>query len=216
MTINKYFNLSNVQTISDEKVCCDEQVIEGGATLYVGHLNQYTDTTLEGNDSSVTGLYSASSKAGTRYKVILSGTPQTGEVLLDLGRGILLSPISATYYTTYLGYGLINYFDSTIHFDFSDYLLETGTAYTLITRKFNSFKKFNYVEIEVIGKNPTSAATLSFSNGVDTQNVVVATSGSNQIFELSSPLKITTSQTLTVSTANGYNLARFRIKLSDI
>jgi hypothetical protein len=207
---------------TDEKVVCDEAVVIGALTYYKGYLNYIGNRAIAGNTSSTYGVYTAVSKGGTRLNVLIAGPPAGAAVPGDVNtisydpqNGVCYTTTSRTVYFTYLGHGPIDHGSSDTVID-----MNGGTATAGVTKTFHAGQSGQFRSWSRADANPgfgfrapSSNATITISNGTESETITVPSSGSASTMLFSDILKCTAAQTLTVSTTNGYDMNNWQFTL---
>ena len=211
----KEFSAAGV-AITDEIVRCDEAVTIGGNAYYKGYLAHNCNGNIAGDTSATYGAWTAASKGGTRRTVLIAGYP-TGntQVAVDLKNGWVYTTDSILLYFRYLAHEPIKHQIDPVVIAVNG-LLETGVAATLATLQFPNFVKIGYARIHNQGGLPTAAVTITLSNGTETQTVTMSNTDSDTVAEFTTPFKVTTSQTLTVTVTDGKNAYGFTLTLPDV
>lgn len=199
--------------ITDEISRCNEAVTINGTTFYRGYLANTCNQNIYGSDSPSYGVYSAASQGGTRYFVQIAGYPVSNQVSIDTKNGWVWSTTQATYYATYLAHQPIIHHPNGVSIDIP-YVLTAGQSITIARLKFPYFAKFGYADINVEGGLPSSNATITVSNGTESQALTFSTN--TNVIEFATPLKITTAETLTVSTTDGKGAYGLTVQLMDV
>lgn len=214
MVALKEFSAAGV-AIVDEKVVCDEAVSVGGVTYYRGYLNYTVNPSVA--DNAAYGLWTAVEQGGTKQTVLLAGYPAAvGQAAIRTGEGQVFTTAPAVLYARYLAHepikhGVTNY---TVHVP---YTLTTGQALTLDARKFPVFAKFGAASVHIWGQAASVLASITLSNGSETVTVALQTAATpTYTAELTTPLKVTTSQTLTIATTDGKDAHGLTLTLWDV
>lgn len=203
------------ELISNEKIVCDKAVLIGTSTCYAGTFSYLPNASIQGSTSSSYGVYTASSKTGTRLSVIMAGDPSSIEARVDLNKGIIATQEPSTVYCYYNGHGPISHLISECLIEVPWCLTEGSSATIIARRKFSKPAKFCYAKINIEGGLPTATAPVVITNGVMTETCNVSTSGNNQSFSFSAPMVVTENQTVTVTSSNGHGMYDFSISLQD-
>jgi len=91
-------------TVTDERVLATTVVVIGAVNYYEGWMFGLADESIVGTQANV-GAWTAVLKGGTQYEIILSGLPTTGQALVDLATGRVITSASVTLYFRYSDYG---------------------------------------------------------------------------------------------------------------
>ena len=195
------------EAITDEIVHIDEAVTIGGTTYYRGNLANLINANIA--TSSSYGINSAAAGAGTDYTILLAGMPtNTSTVAIDLD-GFIYATTAIDVYATYLGHGPAHHTPTlavSIPWQLTD-----GEAITVGEYTFGQCQVFQFARMKV-GNTPTAAATLTLSNGSDSVNLDIT----DGLTTFSTPLKVTTEQTLTISTTDGNDAGDIQLHLMGI
>lgn len=219
MALIKTFTAAGT-AVTDEKIVCDESEVIDTITYYKGYLNYICNDNVEGNTSATYGVWTATSKGGTRKEVLVGGLPaSTDQVAIDTETGVMYAYASCTLYVRYLAHGPIRRGVSGGVFPIP-YLLTDGEAMTLVQYAPAYFQRIAYVEAYIYGDAPTSNTTITLKNaatGGDEETIVI-TSGDTTPgpYELTDPLKITTSQSLYVTVDDGNDINGLYLILRDL
>lgn len=215
MVAIKTFDPIGVQIV-DEIVRCNESVTIGTFTGYKGYLNNTCNPNIEGNTSTVNTVYDAVNKTGNRLFALTKGYPaDTSTVAIDLKNGWVYSTVSKTVYVSYLAHEPIKHSIAPLKI-LVPYQLKSGVAKTIIQRKYPYFVKFGYATVDIQGGLPTSNVTLILTNGTESQTITLSSTVGQSVIEFTTPMKLTTAETLTLSTANGYNAFGIALHLLDV
>lgn len=203
-------------TITDEIVRCNESVTINGSTYFKGYLNNVANENIYGSDSLSFGAYSAASKGGTRYFVLIAGYPVNNtQISIDCKNGWVFSKTSSTYYVTYLAHEPVKHNINNILIDVPC-VLTAGKSMTIEQVKFPWFSKFGYALVDIQGGNPSVDCNLVLSNGTESVNIPLYASQSTYVVEFASVLKVTSTETLTISTTDGKGCFDLSIYLMDV
>lgn len=198
----KEFSAAGV-AITDEIVRCDEAVTVGAATLYRGYLQATANENIADATQSTYTAYTAASQAGTRQAVILAGYPGAANTLrVDPQRGHVYAFEVDDFYFRYLAHDPIKHNTGNISI-FIPYVLTASSSITIARLMWPFPMIISHVSIGILGSNPTADATLTLSNGTESANVTIPASGSAVVRELTTALKVTAAETLTISTTDG-------------
>lgn len=199
----------NGELVTDEVVRCNHS--NGG--YYYGYLNNTANANMY--NSSSLGFFTAVSLGGTQKTVLLAGDPPDNtQVSVDLLSGIVKATESMGLYCSYWAHDPFNTGDVDISVPF---VLTGGNSITIAQFKFPSFRRF-YRAIVTIGNNgnPTADATLTLSNGTESESITLDDINTSYIVTFSDILKVTPSETLTLSTSDGKDANDFQITLLSV
>lgn len=195
------------EAITDEIVRCDEAVVIGGAIYYRGYLANTVNANVA--TSASYGINSAAAGAGTDLTILLAGMPtDTTAVAVDLA-GYIYATTVRTVYATYLSH---NPAQHTPPLAVSiPWQLPAATAVTVGTYTFAQCAIFRFARL-IVGNTPSAAAALTLSNGAQSVALDIAAG----LVTFTAPLKVTTGQTLTISTTDGKDAGDIQLYLMGI
>jgi len=195
------------EVITDEIVHIDEEVTIGGSTYYRGNLANTCNANIA--TSASYGINSAAAGAGTDYTILLAGMPSdTSTVAVDLA-GYIYATTAIDVYATYLGHAPAQH-SPTLSVSIP-WQLTDGEAITVGTYTFGQCMIFQFARMKV-GNAATAAATLTLSNGSESAALDI----DDGLTTFTSPLKVTTEQTLTISTTDGNDAGDIQLHLMGV
>ena len=210
----KEFDATGV-LVTDEIVRCDEAKVIDAVTYYLGYLNYVPNSNLVGNTSATYCVYTAAAKAGSRKTVLLDGYPgDTSTVSVDKLKGIVYAKEVDDLYFTYLAHEPVNQ-GGGVSIDIP-YQLTNAAAITMAELTFPTFRKFAYISVDVTGGVPSANATVTLTNGTESENVTIDDTETSYVLELADLMKVTTAETLTISTADGNDAYGLALHLMDL
>ena len=208
----KEFSAAGV-AITDEIVRCNESIVIGGVTYYRGYLQATANESIADATQSTYTAYTAASQAGTRQTVILAGYPGAANTIrVDCQRGQVFAFEADDFYFRYLAHDPIKH-NTGNQSVYIPYALTASTALTLAVLRWPFPMHIAYVAFGVTGAPPTADATVTLSNGTESANVLIPSAGGAVVRELTTALKVTTAETLTISTTDGKGARGFTIGL---
>lgn len=203
--------------IVDELVRCSEVVTFGGNTYYRGYLAATVNENIYGASSANYGVWTLANKGGTRQTVQLRGLPASaGAVAIDTRNGYLYATVAGDFYVCYLAHCPIRHNLTSPLAIGIDWVLEAGSAFTIARVKAPVFMKFGYAMIDIEGAFPSAPATLTLSNGTETQALTVSATEAATAIEFDVPFKVHAGEVLTLSTLDGKGAAGLRVWLVDV
>lgn len=201
--------------VTDELVRCDESVVINGDTFYMGFLNYIPNSNIVGSGSTY-AVWTAAGMTGLQRAVLLDGFPgDASSVSIDKQNGIIYSTVVDDFYVTYLAHEPIKHNVANISIAVP-WQLTASAALTLAEKTFPFFVKFAYISISNEGGLPTAAATLTISNGTESENFSLSNTLATQLIELADVMKVTTAETLIISTTDGKGAYGINLDLIDL
>ena len=213
MTIEmKEYSASGVD-ITDELTKCDQPTT---GPYFRGNLNYIPNSSVAGSTSTSYGAWTAAAKGGTRYTVLMEGLPEANECVVNIIDGTVTTSGDTDLYLRYVGHGPIKHNINNISVDLPE-ALEWSTSYSDIrTFKFPFFSKFGYYAIDIYGLPGNANTTFSISNGTDFMNVAIESGVSSFSGDFDNVMKVTKSESLTLSTPDGTGIHGTSVLLLDL
>lgn len=159
-------NQGTLQT--DEKLTFPYTEVIGVTTYYVDYLSQLSNEGIANAIQTTQGVYTATSKGGTRYTVLLAGVPSTNEVvILTEQGGKVLSTTQTTLYVTYYGLGEYNRTPKK-YIRFDGLMTDGTTADHIIDPVLHNFSvsRMTWRTNELASFLPDEAVTLYLNTGI--------------------------------------------------
>lgn len=210
----KKFDATGV-LVTDEIVRCDQEESINGDTFFLGFLNFIPNSNLVGAGSTYS-VWDAASQTGNQKTVILDGFPGGASVVaVDRQNGVVYSTVADDLYFTYLAHEPIKHNIANVSIAVPWQLVD-GESLTLAEKTFPFFVKFAYIMVNIEGGLPSAPATLTITNGTESENFLLDDTLTTELIELSDVMKVTTSETLTISTTDGNGAYGINLDLLDL
>ena len=208
------------EDIVDEPVRCSELQTINGTPYYLGYLWQIPNRIIEGNTDADYGVWSAVSKGGTRYDVLLCGPPvadgneqypdAAGEVSIDIESGIIYATSLKTVYVCYKAHGPIRRapIDLTINMDYvllEGEAIEVHRAADVVARLYTRWRFFYNGNSQA----PSSDTLIRVKNadaGGDEREIDIVATGSAGAALWLTPLKVMPDQELIAEVDDGFDM----------
>lgn len=203
--------------VSNEKCMTTGTVVISTVTYYVFPLNSIPNRNIYNAAVTTNGVWTATSKGGTRRTVVLDGLP-TGDDVLVVLNGIfgfpdncLVSRNSADLYAYYTGHG--SAYRGDVVYDIPNTVI--GAEASVKTLLIPEFKKAGRITISINGDLPSQEATFTITNSEYASTVSFPVADNFATVELSDWFKIYPGNNV-LSTLNGYGISNFHIYLEDL
>ena len=207
---------------TDERVACTEAIVINSTTYYRGYLSYIGNRNIAGNTSATYGVWTAASKDGDRLNVLISGPPSgateptdVNTISYDPQNGMAYTTTSRTVYFRYRGHGPLVHANSDLVINMADAVAADGSAVTFYTGIEGELRHYAraYAFANINSTAPTTNVTVAITNGTESYNLTIPTTGAASVAEFTDILKVMPSETLTLSAADGYDLHGWTIGL---